>query len=111
MGFEKGEDEPPARRQRWIELPLFNGEDTPGWEDQIGQYFEIQDVPQEQWLSTAKSETKAGAAVGVFTWGSFSVLMGPSPHQGREEWWISSVGTSFHHIGPIPHYKRTDIEF
>ena len=30
----------------------------------------------------------------------------PGLHHGREEWKISSVGTSFLHFGPSPHYKR-----
>ena len=55
VGFERGKDEPPTRRRRWIELPLFNGEDAPGWEDRIIRYFEIGDVPEEDWLSTAKN--------------------------------------------------------
>ena len=74
VGFKRGRDEPPSRRRRWIELPLLNDEDAPGWEDRIIRYFEIGDVLEEEWLSMAKMANEVSALSWFRSWEATAVV-------------------------------------
>ena len=56
-----------AEQWRRIELPLFQGEDAPGWVDRIERYFQIRGVPPEEWLTAAKVAVE-GQALTWFHW-------------------------------------------
>ena len=63
-----------SEQWRQVNLPLFEGEDAPGWVDRIERYFQIRGVLPEEWLLAAKAVVEGQALMWFHWWEAKAVV-------------------------------------